>query len=214
MPKVFNLAINQFAPNPSAPVITQVGTTGAASRSYAVVAKVTYSDGTVQSTAVSSNGSTSTGNASPNGSNFDRATWAALAAISGATIAYDVYRTIGGATQGKIGTTSGTSFDDTGLVADGATAPALNLTGIGAKVDASLLEKLTFQLSNGGAAPDFVATVLMEGSQDGLEWVTLATLSNVTRSGLASGQYWPNVRTHMSAYTSGIATMKAYCGGH
>lgn len=214
MPKVLSLAVNQFAPNPSAPTITNVGTPGAAARSYAVVARVTYADGTTQSTAVSANGSTATGNASPNGTNFDRVTWAALAAIAGATIAYDVYRTVGGTSQGKIGTTSGTSFDDAGLVADGSTAPSTNVTGIGAKVDTSLLEKLTFQLSNGGTTPDFVATVLIEGSQDGVEFVTLATLSNAARSGLASGQYWASVRAHMTAYASGISTLKAYCGGH
>ena len=57
------------------------------------------------------------------------------------TAYYDIYRTVGLATQGKIGTIAATSlfntpsattatFLDTGLVGDSTTAPALNTTGI------------------------------------------------------------------------------------
>lgn len=43
---------------------------------------------------------------------------------------YDVYRTVGGATQGKIASNiSSTSLVDSGLVADGSTAPAFNTSG-------------------------------------------------------------------------------------
>jgi len=105
------------------PTVTPQGTTGATTYSYKIVA--TQGGGW---TAASVAGTTTTGNATLDGTNFNRITWTG---ISGAT-GYHVYRTVGGATQGKISTiTIGTTvtLDDTGLAGDSATAPTGNTTG-------------------------------------------------------------------------------------
>lgn len=107
---------------PSAPVITNIGTTGATSSSYKVVA-ITLT-GTTDASAA---GSTTTGHATPNGSNFNRITWTA---VSGA-IGYWIFRTAGYATQGRIATVGAvTTWDDTGLTADSSTAPTSNTSGL------------------------------------------------------------------------------------
>lgn len=99
----------------TAPVITNGGTPGSTSYSYKVVPKIS-------STAVglSAAGSTATGNATLDVTNKNVITWTA---VTGAT-SYDVYRTAGGATQGKIGTVSAptVTLDDTGLAGDAGTA--------------------------------------------------------------------------------------------
>lgn len=99
----------------AAPVITNGGTPGSTAYSYKVVPKIS-------STAVglSAAGSTATGNATLTVTDKNVITWSA---VPGAT-SYDVYRTAGGATQGKIGTVSAptVTFDDTGLAGDAGTA--------------------------------------------------------------------------------------------
>lgn len=106
-------------------VVTPVGTAGATSYSYKVVAKST----TGASTAASSAGSTTTGNATLTTANLNRVTWNP---VPGAA-SYDVYRTVGGAAQGKIGnvvaSASPLKLDDTGLTGDTTTAPTINNTG-------------------------------------------------------------------------------------
>lgn len=115
--------------SPGAPTITNGGTAGVVSYSYAVTAY----DG-VGETLASSNGNTTTGNATLSATNYNTITWTE---ISGAT-SYKIYRTASSgtpATTGLIGTataTAGTtmSFNDTGLTASGA-VPTLNMTGSG-----------------------------------------------------------------------------------
>ncbi len=108
--------------NPSAPTITTHGTAGSTSYSYVVIAL--QADGST--TAASSAGSTATGNATLSSSNYNIVTWTAVPMA----VSYSVYRTSGGATQGKIasGLTS-LSVNDTGLTGDGTTAPSTNTTG-------------------------------------------------------------------------------------
>jgi hypothetical protein len=106
--------------NPSAPTVTPTG--GAAgSQSYVVVANL----GTVK-TAASAAGSTGSGPTTLDATHFNTLVWAAVA---GAT-SYDVYRTAGGAAQGKIasGLAVLTLVDD-GLTGDTTTAPSINGTG-------------------------------------------------------------------------------------
>jgi hypothetical protein len=116
---------------PAAPVVTNQGTPGAAARSYKVVGRT--STGFV--TAASAAGSTATGHAAPDGTNFDRVTWVNVAGA----YEYRVYRSAGGATQGLIGTVSAGAvspqLDDTGLVGDGTTAPGANTTAALAATD-------------------------------------------------------------------------------
>lgn len=110
---------------PSAPVITNQGTPGAATWTYKIVAK--QSDGSYS--AASAAGSTATGNATLTGSNFNRITWAAVAGAD----SYDIYRTVAGTSPtslGKIGNTTGVTFDDTGLAGDAGTAPATGVDNV------------------------------------------------------------------------------------
>ncbi|MFZ1257995.1 MAG: right-handed parallel beta-helix repeat-containing protein, partial [Candidatus Saccharimonas sp.] len=114
-------------PTPTAPTIATVGTAGATSYSYTVTAL----DG-VGETIASTAGSTATGNATLNGTNYNTITWSS---ISGAT-SYKIYRTVSGGTPAttgliatvttKLGATQTTN--DTGLAASGS-SPTTNTTG-------------------------------------------------------------------------------------
>jgi len=116
--------LNQLA-TPSSPTVTPQGTTGAQRWDYTITAVNAYGGETLASSA----GTTATGNATLTGTNFNRVTWSA---VSGAT-SYKIYRTFTtGATSptttGLVGSTTGTSFDDTGFAAAGS-APTVNTTG-------------------------------------------------------------------------------------
>lgn len=117
-----NGALNTRAlSTPAAPTVTPTGTAGSTSYSYKVVAK--QADGSF--TAAGAAGSTTTGNATLSSSNYNAVSWAA---VTGAN-SYDLYRTVGGATQGKIASSlSTTSFNDQGATASG-TAPTTGTTG-------------------------------------------------------------------------------------
>lgn len=105
---------------PSAPTVTPVGTAGTTVYDYEVSAMLlgAYS-------APSAAGSTSTGNANLGSGNSNTV---AFSAVTGAT-AYLIYRTVGGATQGLIGTTTSLSFSDTGLPATSPTPSAASSFG-------------------------------------------------------------------------------------
>jgi hypothetical protein len=101
---------------PTAPVITQAGTPGTTAYQYQVVAVLTSGEATAASVV----GSTATGAATLGLVNYNTVTWAA---VTGAAT-YQVYRTLGGPTTGLIASgVVALSLGDTGLVADGATAP-------------------------------------------------------------------------------------------
>jgi hypothetical protein len=104
---------------PDAPTVSNGGTPGAATWSYKIVAK----QASGVHSAVSSAGTTATGNATLTDVNYNSLVWPA---IDGAT-EYDVYRTAHGttpSTDGLIGTTTAPAFNDTGLAGDASTAPA------------------------------------------------------------------------------------------
>jgi hypothetical protein len=110
---------------PSTPVITTGGTAGAQTWSYKVVATI---PGALHSTA-SAAGSTTTGNATLSGTNFNIVT---TTAMTGA-IYCNVYRTASGGTPSSTGLIGsvicGGAINDTGLAGDSSTAPATNTTG-------------------------------------------------------------------------------------
>jgi hypothetical protein len=104
-------------------VVTPKGTAGATSYSYKVVAR-----SAVGTTAASTAGSTTTGNATLSTTNFNAVTWNA---VPGA-VSYDVYRTVGAATQGLIANVLSSAallLNDTGIAGDSSTAPTVNTTG-------------------------------------------------------------------------------------
>lgn len=133
--RAFAFQLTQLA-TPATPTITNVGTAGVTTQSYKVVAKSGFGS-TLGATAASAAGSTTTGNATLSTTNYNVVTWAA---VTGAA-SYDIYRTVGGAAQGKIASVLATvdlgtgiqtatyTLNDTALVADGTTAPTANTTG-------------------------------------------------------------------------------------
>lgn len=110
--------------NPSAPTVTNEGTAGATTYGYKIVA---FLGDAVIHTAASSEGTTATGNAALDSTNFNRLTWPA---ISGATT-YTVYRTTGGASPPVLLTSGLTvaTYDDTGSAGTSATPESTNTTG-------------------------------------------------------------------------------------
>lgn len=118
----------------AAPTITNVGTAGVTTYTYVVVAKG-GTGATLNTAPASSAGTTTTGNASLSTTNYNVVTWTHVAGAS----SYDVYRTVGGATQGVISNVTAThrfdgtlptyTLNDTGLAGDSTTAPTTNTTG-------------------------------------------------------------------------------------
>jgi len=111
--------------NPSTPTVTPQGTTGATNYSYVIQGCEDGPTCTYHS-APTTAGTTSTGNATLSNTNNN------LITAYGDTLygyrCFNVYRTVGGATQGKIITCGGKAVKDTGLAADGTTAPTGNTT--------------------------------------------------------------------------------------
>ena len=135
----FALALVQL-PTPATPTITNVGTAGSTSDAYKIVA-LSGRGATLGSTPASAAGSTSTANATLSATNYNVITFAA---VTGAAY-YNIYRTTAAgtpSTTGLIGSVTATvaigtgvqptsyTFNDTGLVGDGSTAPTANTTGV------------------------------------------------------------------------------------
>jgi hypothetical protein len=114
---------------PATPAASQQGTPGSTTYTY----KLSYVLINGKETEATANITTTTGNATLNGSNFNRITWDnhPYADFTVPAKWVKVWRTVGGATQGLIGTflISEAHFDDTGLAGDGGTPPTLNQTG-------------------------------------------------------------------------------------
>jgi hypothetical protein len=109
--------------SPGAHTVAQHGTTGATTYGYKCASLL--SDGTTSSEA-NAEVTIANGNATLSATDHIAIT---PPAVTGATL-IAIYRTTGGATQGKIGTCApGASFNDTGLAASGA-APTVNNTGV------------------------------------------------------------------------------------
>jgi hypothetical protein len=118
-----SIGISSLA-SPGAPAVTHTGVPGATTWSYRIVAKL--ADGT--GTAGGATGSTTTGNATLDTSNYNNLSWSA---VTGA-VTYDVYRTVAGlvpSTTGKLTNTAAVSYNDQGAAADGSTVPSSNSTG-------------------------------------------------------------------------------------
>src|SRR3990167_8705063 len=113
--------------SPGSITVTPQGTAGSTSWTYKLVA--INATGTTEAGAASS---TATGNATLDGTNYNRLTWTAVTNATG----YWVYRTAGGTpptTTGRIVVLGAvTTFDDDGDAGDSATAPTTNTTGLSA----------------------------------------------------------------------------------
>ena len=108
---------------PTGLAVAPQGTTGAATHGYKVAALL--ADGTT-TTAATTEVTIANGNATLTATEFNRVSWTAVTGASG----YNVFRTTGGATQGKITSTpiTAVTLDDTGIAASGS-APTVNGTG-------------------------------------------------------------------------------------
>jgi hypothetical protein len=135
-----SLGSAQFAtPSFGNPSVAVVGTPGSTTWSY----KITAVDGNGRESAVSAIGTTTTGNATLTGGNFNQIILLGNYVLGVGK--YNVYRTAAGgtpSTTGKIGTATIAStisvaqglaapdvFNDTGLAGDGTTPPTANTTG-------------------------------------------------------------------------------------
>jgi hypothetical protein len=117
---VANNAAPVLVTTPSTPAITNVGTPGSTTWAYKIVA--VQADGTYS--AASAAGSTTTGAATLNGTDYNQLDWTAVPNADH----YDIYRTTASGTPsstGKIGSTTGITFNDTGLTGDASTAPSV-----------------------------------------------------------------------------------------
>lgn len=181
-----------FVPTPSAPTVAAQGATGATTYDYKIVGK--DADGNV--TAASSATQITDGNAALSATNFNRVTFTPHTNALGG---HDIYRTAGGATQGKVGSVAAGvgQFDDTGLAASGS-APTANVTGQGAGADVSGLSDLKVLFEG-----TFVADLDIEGSVDGSTYKKIG--STVTAVGVASVTETVNkLRIKNGAFTSGL----------
>ena len=117
---------------PENPNVVPIGVTGSTPYTYVAVAiDVNGNSVTGQSQAIA------TGNATLSVSNYNLVQLSSPLPLG--AVSYNIYRTVGGATQGLIGnitpntanySSSGSiSISDTGLVADGTTPPSINSTG-------------------------------------------------------------------------------------
>lgn len=178
---------------PGAPTVAPQGTGGAATWEYLIVA--VNADG--QRTDDGAVGSTAVGNATLDGTNFNRLTWSA---VPGA-VSYDVYRVTSGgtpATVGKIATAvAALTLDDTGLVGDASTAPATNGTGLALKpIDVLHMRNKSVQCGAG------TYTVQLEGSIDGSTWENAgAAIASGASADVA--RTYALMRANVTAYTSG-----------
>jgi hypothetical protein len=165
---------------PGAPTVTPVGTSGGTSYSYTITALGANGGETTASSA----GSTASGNASLSSSNYNQIAWTS---VSGA-VSYKVYRTVGGASQGLIGTTKATTLSDTGIAA-GTSSPTANssgFVGIGTASPSGMLEVAgDLRLSDSSGANDW--QIYREASSGNL-WI------NPTQSAGLAVQFANNAR--------------------
>jgi hypothetical protein len=105
---------NHITPVPLDVVVTNVGVAGSTTVSYKVVAVFPNGD----KSPASALATTTTSNATLNGSNYNTIAWGGVLGAS----SYLIYRTVAGgtpSTTGVIGSTSSLAFNDTGLAGDG-----------------------------------------------------------------------------------------------
>jgi hypothetical protein len=212
--------------DPHAPNVSVGGTPGSTSYTYQVVGLTETGH-----TAASAAATITNGNATLSRANFNRIVIEPVIGI----YAFDIYRTAGGPTQGKIGTVvlaqlrlagsaqsaGGPVLDDSGLKADGTSPPTTNTTGA-LKIGSTTIQK---HLS-ATASLDFAAwsgtdcqekTIRALGAADGDTVVlgipnALASVAGVTWSGWVSGIDAVTVRgckiTAGASFDPGAATVR------
>lgn len=108
---------------PGVPTVTPQGASGSTTWGYRISARWNPWGSVSGETLAGTEGQTTTGNATLNGTNFNRITWTAVSYAAD----YRIYRVTAGGTPsstGLIGTATSTTFDDTGLAGSGAVPSA------------------------------------------------------------------------------------------
>lgn len=196
-PQVSGLTFSVVAAPAFSPIgsnVTNAGMPGGVTYSYVLVAK-----GGCGSSAASAAGTTTTGATTLNTTNYNVIHIQATAGAWG----FDVYRTVGGATQGKIGTALATdysgggtgylSFNDTGLTGDATTAPVSNTSGC-----SSLAGNLLFSNGKGQHINTQAASNDIVG--------TLATSSSTTASVVFTTNYTATPVCVLTPQTTGLTS--------
>lgn len=212
---------------PAAPTVTNVGTAGSTTYTYAIVAFT--ANGAY--TAAGSSGSTTTGNAALSESNYNHLT---RAPVIGAAW-YDIYCSVGASPTGKVGTSTVPEFDDKTGVGDSATAPtegvtdALTAGKVTARGTIAMANTITvatdkkIQFRDTGlyiqSGADGKLTISADGS--GADDITLAgtvtvsdDLTLAAGKGIASGTYSKVLTTSVSISAADIVATGAGKFGH
>lgn len=204
MSKPYFLGINFCAQmaTPSAPGVTPTGADNGVTYSYKVVGiDANGNHGIASSAGTNAHGPTALSN-----SNFETVTWTDPA---GAAFV-DVYRTVGGATQGKIARVAAgvQTLADQALVGDAGTAPATDTSGIGTDQQIGQLNNVGVQLSG-----TFVGTIQIQGNltADDTAWFNVGSAQTGVALVTPSSQLL-RVRAKCTAYTSGTPVITV--GGH
>ena len=197
------LTVCGFVANPSAPTPTPSGADNSVTYSYKLVGVDSQGNLTAASTA----GTTTHGPTTLSSINHIVVTWTDPANA----VFVKVYRTVGGTTQGLIGTVAAgvQTLNDTGLAGDGSTASAVNGTGVGPASNADILFHREKYVQFGGT---FSATVKVQGTIDGTTWADAASATASSAAVVSVAETWVQIRIVMTAYSSGTAT--AWWAGH
>lgn len=197
--KTMDFPVPVVAPQPT---VTPQGTPASKTWTYKLVAVKANGLKSAAGTA----GSTSTGSAALNGTNFNRLTW------TDPTVPFDhleVWRTVDGAastptTTGLIGTVAPgvQQFDDTGLAGNNASAPSTDHSGEGDALPVLNFSDVAIQL-----AP-FTGTAQLQGTMDGSNWVNEG--SALTNTGVVFASHkWAQLRLLISSLTGAAPTAVA-----
>jgi hypothetical protein len=161
--------------SPSTPTISNIGTPGTTGYSYTIVAIDRNGFKTIASTV----GSTTTGAATLNGTDFNRITWTA---VDGA-VSYDVVRTVSSGTPSSLGSivlgTKALTFDDTGIAASAYTTPTRNTTA-DATIEGNVIAGGFVSTPNAQGALTTGGTINVVVSGQSVGQVQVSPASNVT----------------------------------
>jgi prepilin-type N-terminal cleavage/methylation domain-containing protein len=161
--KIGNTTTSPFADGALTPTtVVAQGTTGSTTYTYKITAVGTSGETTDYLTATINNG-----NSTLDGTNFNRITWDK---VEGA-LSYNVYRTVGGASQGKItlpNPTSNLTLDDTGLPATGSIAVPSSDTSVSNQTIAGpYIAELPIDPQGSGADPTTATDLALGNSNTG-----------------------------------------------
>jgi hypothetical protein len=170
--------------NPGAPAITNVGTPGATTWTYKIVAVL--ADGST--TAAGTAGSTATGNATLDATNKNSLTWTAVTGAS----TYDVYRTVAGlvpSTIGKLANVSSPAYIDAGAAGNLSLPPSTNSTGSITAANATLTGNAVIAGSSSSATSSTSGNATVGGNSAITGNETVGGTSAVTGNSTVGGTF-------------------------